>query len=610
MRLYEFINCHLDDDSTMRVLYYTLRTELIRHDYSFRGVGEIQLDRNYTLEKESVNIQGLCNDSLDSVASLMSVRAIMLDSEYFDCCEDDHLLFHKANGFSWLLYYKILNEVPEDDDFDNLLEIMWHLYEDEPVDTELQSVFEEHTIEPPVLFDWDYYIGLARIEESLDNGVIPEQYFLEDSTLADYTVPSDVKYVGDTAFSYCHNLAILRFSNVEINFGVCPIVECGKLEHIVVPEGCVEAFCNKLPFYRDKITDEQIPCLEPQLSEDEHSEGDIATVEINDSDLSRIFDGEQTTYRHFWLLAILSLLEQSNDNVLSRNSILIRMIAISWKYVKDESLSFSMFDAIPGIVEDIHRTSFLKNDSSEREVEQHIKCFLSRYETGLLQLKNIPIGILSPWISYSTEEDVMTSSQHNDKVPYSLFSDRIVLREQWKQYLISHYSELADMTVESLMQQLNDSLEPENTPEMVEVVIEEEVQIPNMISVTEDVGGLLIKNGSRFCDLLDSSGKVLFHSIGKIKEYGGIYYKFDYAYSRLWIYLLKRDSDGKYSRKSTVVNASMNTPLFTAISPDGYIDEIDNIVLDETESSAMVHVGDKWYSKSGSLCPKFQIKDK
>ena len=401
----------MSHDNAMNVLYYTLRTELLKHDYSFDTVDKIQLNRKYMSEEESVSIAGICNDHLDSVALILSVRAIMLVPEYFNYCEDNQLLFHGDCGFSWLFYYKLLQETPEDEDFDNLLNMMWNLYEDDSISEEYLQTFVEQTIEPPVLFDWEHYEVLARTEDTMDNGVIPESYFVEDNSMDEYTVSSNIKYVGNTAFSYCNKLKVLRFTSADVHFGECPIIECKQLESIAVPLGSKDYFRNVIPYYQSIIIEEQI-----------HND-------------------------------VSNIIEQSSGTI----------------------------------------------ESAE-------------------------IGIDS----------------------------------------------------------------------------DEDTEISDIISESDTTESITIRNESRFCDLLDVSGKVIYHSIGKIQKYGDRFFKFDYAYSRLWIYLLQQGSDGQYLQKSKVVDAAMTTPLFKILSPTDYCEQIEDIVLNESsESSAIVSVEGKLYSKQG-----------
>ncbi len=118
-------------------------------------------------------------------------------------------------------------------------------------------------------------------------------------------------------------------------------------------------------------------------------------------------------------------------------------------------------------------------------------------------------------------------------------------------------------------------------------------------ALSDSIRKIVIKNDSRFCNLLDESGKIIYHSVGKILKFDENFYKIDYAYSRLWIYLLKQNRDGTFTQKSKVVDASMYTPLFNALSPNGFCEEIDDIILDESEHSAIVRVGKKYYYPHG-----------
>ena len=452
MGLFDFINEHLDDDRIMNVLYYHLRTEYNKHDYSLNGVDVILLDRKYTPKNESINIAGLCTESLDSTALLMSVRAILLDPKCVDYCKDDRLLFQRVDGFSWIFYCKLLQEIPEDDDFDNLLNIMWSLYEDDSISDEDKIEFDELTIEPPILFDWDRYIELAKTAKTLDDGVIPDHYFLEDNSLTDYTVPLNIRYIGNTAFSYCNNLKILRISSPDVHFGTCPIIECRQLEHIVVPVGYKDYLCQVLTYYKDIITEEQIPAAIIAAKIQEPADITPGNNKIDPNKLKHVFDTKVTTYNYFWYLSFLSIVKERGVSTIPIVDLEIRMLALAWPMICQDNLDFGKSDQLKAMIADIRSKLVVDKNATSPNIERYFQDHISQISRIVAPLgKNVPFRFLSPWIKYTNDAEVMSLSQIADtQTPYALFDSYIEIGKEWCTYFTDHYDEQKKFIVESL----------------------------------------------------------------------------------------------------------------------------------------------------------------
>ena len=55
-------------------------------------------------------------------------------------------------------------------------------------------------------------------------------------------------------------------------------------------------------------------------------------------------------------------------------------------------------------------------------------------------MKNVPYRFLSPWIKYTTDEDVITKScSKHFTGPYAIHSDNIVFDEDWWEYIEQLY---------------------------------------------------------------------------------------------------------------------------------------------------------------------------
>ena len=66
--------------------------------------------------------------------------------------------------------------------------------------------------------------------------------------------------------------------------------------------------------------------------------------------------------------------------------------------------------------------------------------------------KNVPYRFLSPWIKYTTDEEVIEKSNaKNYNGMYSLHSDHIIIDDKWWKYLKEHYLEICDFTMRSFI---------------------------------------------------------------------------------------------------------------------------------------------------------------
>ena len=67
-------------------------------------------------------------------------------------------------------------------------------------------------------------------------------------------------------------------------------------------------------------------------------------------------------------------------------------------------------------------------------------------------LKNVPYRLLSPWIPYTTNEEVVEKSNSKGcACLYALREDKIVLNKEWWEYIRVRYSKICDSTEHSFI---------------------------------------------------------------------------------------------------------------------------------------------------------------
>ena len=70
-------------------------------------------------------------------------------------------------------------------------------------------------------------------------------------------------------------------------------------------------------------------------------------------------------------------------------------------------------------------------------------------------LKNVPYRFLSPWIPFTSNDDVVAKSNDAEmSCPYSLHEDHIVIDSKWGEFLLVNYDKLTQFTEKELRKYL------------------------------------------------------------------------------------------------------------------------------------------------------------
>ncbi len=163
--------------------------------------------------------------------------------------------------------------------------------------------------------------------------------------------------------------------------------------------------------------------------------------------LASVFGSTSATYKFYWLLGIIELVEEGHVAIPKRK-LFARMISNSWYTINYFHISFGKQDKFQTAVEAIKAVEMdLKLHSKKNEIDARLE--LSNNPTTIKQLyhfdKNVPHWFLSPWFAKSNRKEIYQASKgfENDCL-YALEDDAIVMNPLWIPYLTSNAKVLKD----------------------------------------------------------------------------------------------------------------------------------------------------------------------
>jgi hypothetical protein len=171
------------------------------------------------------------------------------------------------------------------------------------------------------------------------------------------------------------------------------------------------------------------------------------------SKLAASFANTSATYKFYWLLAILELVEEEQE-IIPKRRLFARMIGNAWYTVNYFHVSFGKQDLIQHSVQ-----SILQGERLTIDIKKGL--LLSILETSVLRTteqtlnhfnKNVPHWFLSPWfVKVGRENDVTyrkriySSSQiFENECLYALYDDHIIVNPKWIDYLKANAKILKD----------------------------------------------------------------------------------------------------------------------------------------------------------------------
>ncbi|MBF4491481.1 hypothetical protein IR010_02940 [Flavobacterium sp. MR2016-29] len=152
--------------------------------------------------------------------------------------------------------------------------------------------------------------------------------------------------------------------------------------------------------------------------------------------LSSVFANTSASYKFYWFLAILELVEEGSTQI-DKQRIFARMISNSWYTVNYFHISFGKQDLIQEAVKAILRIENLKINENRSIINSVLE---NTQEIETLKLlnhfdKNVPHWFISSWFSGNRSEIYFLSQNFDHGCIYRLDKDYIEINPIWISYL-------------------------------------------------------------------------------------------------------------------------------------------------------------------------------
>lgn len=204
-----------------------------------------------------------------------------------------------------------------------------------------------------------------------------------------------------------------------------------------------------------------IPTAEP-YTEKECPPNEASNVESSDKKnrieikkLKTVFEKKASSYKYFWFMAIISLAKEHGVLSISFKDITIRMATLAWPLVFEDEIELGSSDMMKKYLGEVVKRTQLIRTASANVVKSYLeRHYLSQGIGKILAplMKNVPYRFLSPWIKYTSDEDVIEKScSNNFDGLYALHHNYIVLNNEWWEYIESHYQEVCDFALQSFL---------------------------------------------------------------------------------------------------------------------------------------------------------------
>ena len=145
-------------------------------------------------------------------------------------------------------------------------------------------------------------------------------------------------------------------------------------------------------------------------------------------------------------MAILKIYNETRMDSILFKDILIEMVSIAWRYVFVVECQFPSQDQLPIYLRAIQAKTYLGRSAKEKEVEKTVREHYHEWKWNTLLmplLNNVPYRFLSPWISFTNNEDVIEKSNKKEsRCPYSLAKDCVTINPLWSYYLLENYDKI------------------------------------------------------------------------------------------------------------------------------------------------------------------------
>ncbi|GGF24416.1 HNH endonuclease domain-containing protein [Flavobacterium limi] len=161
--------------------------------------------------------------------------------------------------------------------------------------------------------------------------------------------------------------------------------------------------------------------------------------------LASVFSSTSATYKFYWFLAILELVEEGGIHIAKRN-IFSRMISNSWYTVNYFHISFGKQDLIQDAVKALIKIENLQINENKNIINAVLDNSVNTETIRILKHfdKNVPHWFISSWFSGNRNEIYSLSQNFDYGCLYRLEKDAIEINPIWISYLQSNSRILKD----------------------------------------------------------------------------------------------------------------------------------------------------------------------
>lgn len=258
MNIKKYIEKYIDDSYAMEVLYYHVRKVVTHTKFGTNNADGFNIDGRYMGKDIEIDLPKGKKSLYENLGYVLSVRTLIIKPQWLSECNDNYLLFPLVSHYSlsWLSH-RVINDCLEDEVFRSVFDVLMEAVSNDSLSEETKQSFKDQTRRPEYRNISTYYNGIDKNDRDNWNRAIKSCTYLLNDRIDEYTVRETVEYIGDTAFAYCPNLKSITFLRKNTLLGRFPIIECPKLEKIVVPTDSLEYYKKELPYYSTIIISEE-----------------------------------------------------------------------------------------------------------------------------------------------------------------------------------------------------------------------------------------------------------------------------------------------------------------------------------------------------------------
>jgi hypothetical protein len=166
--------------------------------------------------------------------------------------------------------------------------------------------------------------------------------------------------------------------------------------------------------------------------------------------LGQVYQNTVATYKFYWFVALLDIFVKEQKTHISFWEIIIGMVAEAWYPIHYFRLSFGKSDSLYEQIIALQQELDIPIDADKNDIK---KTLTSKLDTPQVKNRlkvftlNVPYRFLSPWITYTNDNDVISQSQKFDNAClYALREETIEINPAWERYLLENYGILRDFS--------------------------------------------------------------------------------------------------------------------------------------------------------------------